>query len=61
MIVRLCLILSHGHARVECRFSFNENMLQVNMKESSTVLQHLAYEGIHRSGSVVKVKVSLEL
>ena len=47
VIVRLCLILSHGNARVKSGFSINENQLQVNMKESSIVLQHLAYEGIY--------------
>ena len=47
VIVCLCLILSHGNARVESGFSINENQLQVNVKESSIVLQHLAYEGIY--------------
>ena len=50
--VRLYLILTHGNARVVSGLSVNENLLQVNMKESSIVLQRLAYESIHRgSGS----------
>ena len=61
VIVRLCLILSHGNARVESGFSINENQLQVNVKESSIVLQHLAYEGIYWRGGVVEVKVTPEL
>ena len=55
VIVRLCFILSHGNARVESRFSINENLLQVNMKESSIVSQRLAYEAIHRGGGIVEV------
>ena len=53
VILRLCLILSHGNARVESGFFNNENLLQVNMKESSIVSQRLAYEGIHLGGGVV--------
>ena len=55
VIVPLCLILSHGNARVEFGFSINENLLQVNMKECSAVSQRLAYEGIYRCGVVVEV------
>ena len=50
VILRLCLILSHGNARVESGFF---NLLQVNMKESSIVSQRLAYEGIHLGDVVV--------
>ena len=41
VIVHLCLILSHGSARVESGFSINENLLQVNIKQSSIVSQRL--------------------
>ena len=58
VIVRLCLILSHGNARVEFGFSINENLLQVNMKECSAVSQRLTYEGIYRCGVVVELKVT---
>ena len=46
---------------MESRFSINENLLQVNMIESSIVSQRLAYEGIHRGGGILEVKVTPEL
>ena len=46
---------------LESGFSVNENLLQVNMKESSIVSQRFAYEGIRRGGGVVEVKVTPEL
>ena len=61
VLVRLCLILSHGNARMESGFSINENLLQINMKESSIILQRLASEGIHRGGGVAEIKVTPEL
>ena len=43
---------------MKCEFSINKNLLQVNMKRSSIVLQRLTYEGIHRVGDLVEVKVN---
>ena len=34
-VVKVCLILSHGNARVESSFSINQLILDVNMKEKS--------------------------
>ena len=36
-VVKLCIILSHGNARVESGFSVNELLLDVNMKNQSLV------------------------
>ena len=46
---------------MESGFSINKNLLQVNMKESSIVSHCLPYEGIHRGGGIVEVKVSPQL
>ena len=40
-IIKPCMILSHGNARLEAGFSFNEQILEVNMKESSVVNQRI--------------------
>ena len=56
-VIKLCMILSHGNARVEAGFSINEQILEVNMKESSVVNQRIAYEGILNEGGILKVKV----
>ena len=49
-VLKLCLILSHGNARVESGFSINEQILQVNMKETSMVAQRIVYEGLAEGG-----------
>ena len=56
-LIKLCMILSHGNARVEAGFSINEQVLEVNMKESSVVNQTIVYEGILNEGGILKVKV----
>ena len=50
-VLKLCLILSHGNARVESAFSINEQILQVNMKETSMVAQRIVYEVLTEDGS----------
>ena len=37
-VVKLCLIPSHGNARVESGFSINKQILQENMKELPLLL-----------------------
>ena len=44
--VKLCLINSQGNAHVESGFLTNEQILDRNKKVTSTVVQHIAYEGI---------------
>ena len=56
-VIKLCMLLSHGNARVEAGFSINEQFLEVNMKESSVVNQRIVYEGILNEGGILKVKV----
>ena len=47
------MILSHGNARVEAGFSINEQILEVNTKESSVVNQRIVYEGILNEGGIM--------
>ena len=44
--VKLCLIYSQGNGHVESGFSTNEQILDRNKKVTSTVVQHIVYEGI---------------
>ena len=45
-VVKVCIILSHGNARVESGFSISELLLDINMKDQSLVAQHIVYEGV---------------
>ena len=45
-VVKLCLILSRGNARVESSFSINSDIIEKNLKKSSLVSQRMVYEGI---------------
>ena len=57
-VVKLCLILSHGNARVESGFSINEQILQENMKELTIIAQRHVYEGIIAEGGISKVDIN---
>ena len=60
-VIKICLILSHGNARVESSFSINDNILETNMKEASVVAQRIAYEGIAKERGLLKVNVTKEM
>ena len=53
----MCLILSHGNARVESDFSINPEIIENNLKESSLVSQRMVYEGIMKEGGIMKVVI----
>ena len=38
--------MSHGNVRVESGFSLNDQVLNVNLKEPSVLVQRIVYEGI---------------
>ena len=57
-VVKLCLVLSHGNARVESGFSINEQILQENMKELTIIAQRHVYEGIIAGGGISKVDIN---
>ena len=56
-VVKLCLILSHGNARVESGFSINKQILQENMKDLTIIAQRHVYEGII-AGGISKVDIN---
>ena len=60
-MLKLCLILSHGNARLESGFSINSEIIENNLKESSRVLQRMVYEGIMKKGGIMKVDISNEM
>ena len=55
---KLCVILSHGNARVESGFSINELIMDVNMKEQSLVAQRIVYEGVMTEGGPIKADIN---
>ena len=57
-VVKGCLILSHGNARVESGFSINQLILDVNMKEQSLVAQRIVYEGVMNEGGPIKADIN---
>ena len=57
-VVKLCVILSHGNARVESGFSINELIMDVNMKEQSLVAQRIVYEGVMTEGGPIKADIN---
>ena len=56
-VVKLCIILSHGIARVESGFSVNELLLDVNMKNQSLVAQRIVYEEVMKEGGPIKADI----
>ena len=57
-VVKLCVILSHGNARVESGFSINKLIMDVNMKEQSLVVQCIVYEGVMTEGGPIKADIN---
>ena len=55
--VKLCLMLSHGDARVESGLSLNNQILDENLRESSLVAERIVYEGIQNEGRVMNVNI----
>ena len=60
-VIRKCIVLSHGNARVEAGFSINESLLQENTKNALVVAQRIAYEGVMKEGGVLKVEINKEM
>ena len=58
-VVKLCIILSHGNARVESGFSINELLLDVNMIDQSLVAQRTVYEGVMKAGGPIKADINV--
>ena len=56
-VVKLCLMLSHGDARVESGLSLNNQILDENLRESSLVAERIVYEGIQNEGRVMNVNI----
>ena len=56
-VVKLCIILSHGNARVESVFLINGLLLDVNMKDQALVAQHM-YEGVMKEGGSIKADIN---
>ena len=57
-IARQVLILSHGNAHVESRFSINKSLLQQNMKNESLAAQRIVFDGIQHDGGYLKINIS---
>ena len=57
-LAKVCLILSHGNARVDSGFSVNQLILDANMKEQSLVAQHFVYEGVMNEGGPIKADIN---
>ena len=57
-VVKVCLKLSHGNARVESGFSINQLNLDVNTKEQSLVAQRIVYEGVMNEGGPIKADIN---
>ena len=57
-VAKLCLILSHGNARAESGFSLTDQILDVNLKESSLVVQCIVQEYIQNEGGVMNVDIN---
>jgi len=53
-VVKLVLVLSHGNALVEGRFSVNKELLIENLLEETVVSQRLVYGAIIKAGMDVK-------
>ena len=58
-VVKLCIILSHGNARVESGFSISELLLDVNMIDQSLVTQRTVYEGVMKAGGPIKADINV--
>ena len=56
-VVKLCLMLSYGNARVESGLSLNNQILDENLRESSLVAERIVYEGIQNEGRVMNVNI----
>lgn len=57
LVVKLCLIISHGNASVERGFSVNKTILVENLKEQSLVNQRIVYDGIKSLGGVENIQI----
>ena len=60
-VVKLCLILSRGNARVESSFSIKSDIIEKNLKKSSLVSQRMVYEGIMKKGGLMKADIPNEM
>ena len=60
-VVKLCLILSRGNARVESSFSIKSDIIEKNLKKSSLVSQRMVYEGIMKKGGIMKADIPNEM
>ena len=60
-IIKICLTLSHGNACVESGFSINKEILDVNMKEISLVVQRSVYEKVVKQDDIFKVDINKKL
>ena len=57
-VVKLCVILSHGNARVESDFSINKLIMDVNMKEQSLVAQSIIYGCVMTEVGPIKADIN---
>ena len=53
-VVKLCIILFHGSARVEYGLSVNELLLDVNMEVQSLVAQCIVCKGVMKEAGPMK-------
>ncbi|KAK5900192.1 hypothetical protein CesoFtcFv8_009591 [Champsocephalus esox] len=60
-VVKMLLVLSHGQASVERRFSINKELIVENQKEASLVAQRLIVGHIRSVGGVTNVQLTKEL
>ena len=51
------LILSQGNACVESGFATNEQLLEADIKEQSSVARRIVYEGVSEEGGILKVDI----
>ena len=60
-VVKLVMILSHGNACVESRFSANEEILVENMSEGSLVAQRMVFDGVMNEGGISNFDVDRKM
>ena len=60
-VIQMVLILSHGNAQVESRFSINGDILPENLQDESVVAQRQVCDGIHNQGGVLNVDITKEM
>lgn len=60
-VVKMLLLLSHGQATVERGFSFNKEIMTVNLKERSLVAMRAVVDHVAHVGGIEKVEITTKM